>query len=172
MSAISIPRFIIQIRTHRSTPLSRLQPHPIDLKILPRPSHKLQPFPNHHSNINFSTHLSLPIVLPPRTTTCPQKATTKTQAASDMLVNYYLLSSHITIRAEQLKKTNIRNFVGKKGRNITSWLTTGLHSFSWEPCMALEEVGMSEKGKKKKKKVECIQRICHLCRERLIGREN
>lgn len=38
--------------------------------------------------------------------------------------------------------------------------------------MALEEVGMSEKGKKKKrkrkkreKKVECIQRICHLCRE-------
>lgn len=33
--------------------------------------------------------------------------------------------------------------------------------------MALEEVGMSEKEKRKKekKKVECIQRICHLCRE-------
>lgn len=33
--------------------------------------------------------------------------------------------------------------------------------------MALEEVGMSEKGKKKKK-VECIQRICHLCREIIL----
>lgn len=114
VSAIIIPRFIIQIRTHHSTPLSRLQPHPIDLKILPRPSHKLQPFHNQHSNINFSAHLSLPIILPPRTTTCPQKATTKTQAASDMLVNYYLLSSHTTIRAEQLEKANIRNFLRKK----------------------------------------------------------
>lgn len=44
--------------------------------------------------------------------------------------------------------------------------------------MALEEVGMSEKGKKKKKKkkkekkkVECIQRIRYLCRERLIGKK-
>lgn len=123
VSAIIIPRFIIQIRTHHSTPLSRLQSHPIDLKILPRLSHKLQPFHNHHSNINF---LSLPInsflqdllsnkhILPPRTSTCPQKATTKTQAASDIVVTYYLLSSHITIRAEQLKKANIRNFLGKK----------------------------------------------------------
>lgn len=151
VSAISIPRFIIQIRTHRSTPLSRLQPHPIDLKILPRPSHKLQPFPNHHPNINFPAHLSLPIMLLLRTTTCLQKATTKTQAASDMVVTYYLLSSHITIRAEQLEKANIRNFWGKR-KDITSCLTTGLHSFSWEPCMALEEVGMSKKGKKKKKK--------------------
>lgn len=39
----------------------------------------------------------------------------------------------------------------EKGSDIMSWLTTGIHSFSWEPCMALEEVGMSEKGKKKKK---------------------
>lgn len=94
--------------------LSRLQPHPIDIKILPRHTHKLQPFPNHHPNINFSAHLSLPIILPPRTTTCPQKATTKTQAASDIVVTYHLLSSHITIRAEQLEEANIRNFVGKK----------------------------------------------------------
>lgn len=114
VSAIIIPRFIIQIRTHRSTPLSRLQPHLYSINILPRPSHKIQPFPNHHPNINFSAHLSLPIILPLRTSTCPQKAAKKTQAASDMLVTYYLLSSHITIRAEQLKKANIRNFVGKK----------------------------------------------------------
>lgn len=151
VSTIIIPRFIIQIRTHRSTPLSRLQPHLYSINILPRPSHKIQPFPNHHPNINFSAYLSLPIILPLRSSTCPQKAATKTQATSDIVVTYHPLSSHIPIRAEQLEKANIRNFWGKR-KDITSWLTTGLHSFSWEPCMALEEVGMSEKGKKEKKK--------------------
>lgn len=66
-----------------------------------------------------------------RTTTCPQKATTKTQAASDIVVTYYLLSSHITIRAEQLEEANIRNFFGKKeGGHYELVLTTGIHSFS------------------------------------------
>lgn len=138
VSTIIIPRFIIQIRTHRSTPLSRLQSHPIDLKILPKPSHKLQPFPNHHPNINFSAHLSLPIILPPRTTTCPQKAATKTQAASDMAVTYHPLSSYITIRAEQLAKTNIRNFVGKRKEDIMSWLEVS------------SEVSSSEEEEKRK----------------------
>lgn len=68
-----------------------------------------------------------------------------------MVVIYYLLSSYITIRAEQLEKTNIRNFVGKKEGHYELVDYRPSFLFVGEPCMALEEVGMSEKGKKKKK---------------------